>query len=596
MLVNLALVFLSARIGCGNAQEWAEGYPKLQFGSLGLSAPLPFPAPAGSGIPTGESPMDVLIRFKAKDATSAASFTRGMVSIQLQLSGFMGGDNSWSKTSPGLSAAFIDSAGVLSSASIRLNVTGDAVAWTATTSTLTVNMEKLIATEIIDSEIAIVLAASSFIGGKGPIAPRCVARDTPLYVKKFLSAKTEVAELHTGFVSVAPIGCFGDVKVPFGVTASSWEMKKIGQSSTRNGVGMEETISVTLASRLDIFSVTTSVKSELVISGLLGTQTSDSNVLPIDVQQVTDHFSALDLFQSPPSTGLANTLNTGNWKQETGTLTLTIKDGRMLPLGVPFVFSFKLKLPAVSSESPQVSITAKTGTTVVIPSQLMDSASGDYAPLTTRARTFTVAKIGQLVSGGGQENTISVTLMSNFDIQSTTSYVSKITIAGLKGSASPDSSPQYPYPVVSASKDSVVGIFSDGSSTNMVSWIKSKGELILYIVNGRVLQAGTEYVFSVKLLNEVTPQSSPNMYIQASGETDTGRVEMQRGEGNEAPMFISEPTMSIAKVCLIRQVYLSCLSGCAVLLCRLYNCSLCQMQCTDVCPNCAFSADCAKHK
>jgi hypothetical protein len=259
----------------------------------------------------------------------------------------------------------------------------------------------------------------------------------------------------------------------------------------------------------------------------------------------TDVFSAFDLFQSPVDQAGSNT---GIWKQQPGTLTLTIKDDRAVPAGIPFVFSFSLKLPASPSSPPSVYVSAKTGSSIMIPPQLMDLASGDSAPLSTRQRSFIVASIGQQSTGGGQENQISVTLMSNFDVQSTPSYISRITISGILGSASQDSSLQYPFPVISESRDSVMGIFSDGSTLDRAKWLSSKGELILEIKDGQVLRAGTEYVFSVKLLNEISPQSSPRIYIQASGETNTDRIEMQRGEGNNAPFFISQPTLSIAMV------------------------------------------------
>jgi len=546
----LALVCLG--IGGASAQSWAAGYPKLEFGAAALSTSLSFPAPLGSWTPIGDAAQDIIIRFKAgHDNASVEKFTvktPDQVTIHLQLSSFIGGDNTWHSPGSDLNALLVSADGVVSSASARLFTDGAAVTWKASSGELTVVMADIRREDIADSEIVVVLAASSFIGGKGPIAPRCLERNAPLYVKQFSSGPNSVPELCRGFQSVAPIGCFGDATVPFDVSPNSWHTKRIGQSANVNGFGMEVTITVTLASRLDIYSVTASVKSEITISGLLGSQTSDNNALQIDVES-TQFFSTLDLFESATEmAGIEGTLDTGRWKQQTGTLTLAIKDGGMLPAGVPFVLSFDIKLPAVPSIAPAVNIMAKTGSTIVIPSQVMESASGNSAPLATRERTFIKSRIGQLVSGVGQENTISVTLMSNFDIQSTGSYASTITMTGLTGSVSPDSSPQYPYFVEPASKDSVKGIFSDGTTEDRVGWFRNTGRLILYIRNGQVLRAGTEYVFSIKLLNQIEPQQSPTILIQATGETDTGVIEMERGAGSHAPMFISGPTMSIAKV------------------------------------------------
>ncbi len=46
----------------------------------------------------------------------------------------------------------------------------------------------------------------------------------------------------------------------------------------------------------------------------------------------------------------------------------------------------------------------------------MKAATGNAAPLSTVARNFTMAKIGQSVSGIGQDNTLSFTLQTNFDL------------------------------------------------------------------------------------------------------------------------------------------------------------------------------------
>ena len=563
LILALACFFAGISSLDAQSQSWADNYPKLLCGAAGSSPDPTFKIP-GSGIPTGEARQDFIIRFKVRDAESATYFTQESVTIDLQLSSFMGGDNVWSKTSPDLRAVFVDASGAVSSAMDWSSAMDISITWKARTSTLTLMFRKLAPpSQIAESELAIVLAAPSFSQGGGPIAPRCLDRDAPIFVSEFLSGTSKVPGFLGRISSVAPVGCFGRAPKPFGVMAPSWGLKRIGQIAEKNGVGMVTTITVTLASNVDIYSVTASVKSEVVISGLTGSLTPDSNTLQIAAHisctrgsidycpLKTDVFSAFDLFQSPVDQAGSNT---GIWKQQPGTLTLTIKDDRAVPAGIPFVFSFSLKLPASPSSPPSVYVSAKTGSSIMIPPQLMDVASGDSAPLSTRQRSFIVASIGQQTTGGGQENQISVTLMSNFDVQSTPSYISRITISGIIGSASQDSSLQYPFPVISESRDSVMGIFSDGSTLDRAKWLSSKGELILEIKDGQVLRAGTEYIFSVKLLNAISPQSSPRIYIQASGETNTDRIEMQRGEGNNAPFFISQPTLSIAMVCFIRRL------------------------------------------
>ena len=130
----------------------------------------------------------------------------------------------------------------------------------------------------------------------------------------------------------------------------------------------------------------------------------------------------------------------GEWDQDQGKLTLTIADGKTLQGNVEYVFSFNLQLANAEYEANPVMIEGYTGTTVVIPLVMMESGAGNAAPLQTASRAFTMKKIGQSVSGPGQDNTLYITLMSNFNIQSTTSTTSKITVEGLVGSNTADSS------------------------------------------------------------------------------------------------------------------------------------------------------------
>ena len=531
---------LCGAVASPHHQSWAKGFPRLQFGAAALSPVATFPEQPGAWIPAGGAPQDLVIRLKASP-DGAAYFTAGTVVIEVQLTNFEGSDNAWSRGDTGLRVIVLDSNGIFSD---RGNFVAHKTAstWTATRRTLTLALENIQESDIKDSEIIVIMAASSFTKGSGPVPPQCLHRDAPLYVKKFWSAGAEVPQFRGSLGAVSPIGCTGETKVPFGVSKNAWSTKKIGQRSRANGVGMDVTITVTIASRLTIFSLTSSVKSEIIISGLVGSQTSDTDSIPIEMAG-SQLYSADDLFQASSAA-----VNTGRWRQATGSLILTLKDDKTIPAHIPFVFSFKLKLPAEPLEAAKVSIEARTGTNIIIPSQLMDSASGDAAPLRTRKRTFSVAKIGQTVSGGGQFNEITISLLSNFDIQSTASYVSKIVISGLTGSHSPDSSTEFEYPIVSQSRESVQGIFSDGTRLDRAGWLKGPGQLTLHILKGRRLKAGSEYVFFVTLLNRIDPQASPQVSIQVTGETDTEIIEMQSGVDNESPMLISQPAMSIAKI------------------------------------------------
>lgn len=185
---------------------------------------------------------------------------------------------------------------------------------------------------------------------------------------------------------------------------------------------------VTLSSNFDLSSIT-DTSSKIEIRGLKGSQTSKTSTLAI-ASEPSWPISVKDIFNN----------DQGEWDQDQGKLTLTIADGKTLQGNVEYVFSFNLQLANAEYEANPVTIEGYTGTTVVIPLVMMESGAGNAAPLQTASRAFTMKKIGQSVSGPGQDNTLYITLMSNFNIQSTTSTTSKITVEGLVGSNTADSS------------------------------------------------------------------------------------------------------------------------------------------------------------
>jgi hypothetical protein len=181
---------------CACGQSWATGYPKLQFGATAFSSALTFPVPLGSWIPEGKSPQDLVLRFKVSDIEGASHFTGSKIIIELQLSEFMGGDNMWSKTSSNLRVMSM-TLNSMSFVSAPAKLAPDAVQWSATSNTLTVAFENILEADIKDSEIALILAAASFVGGNGPIAPRMLQGwKSPLYVACYrLSLQLVVLEM-----------------------------------------------------------------------------------------------------------------------------------------------------------------------------------------------------------------------------------------------------------------------------------------------------------------------------------------------------------------------------------------------------------------
>lgn len=138
--------------------------------------------------------------------------------------------------------------------------------------------------------------------------------------------------------------------------------------------------------------------------------------------------------------------------------------------------------------------------------------------------------------------------------QSTITSTSRITVSGLVGFITPDSSSENTVEISPVSVNSVDGFFTDSISrpgqpnTNLARWTKSSGTLQLALLQDKVFRGGTEYVFSVRLTNPFQLQNSPSIELQSSGELSTARVPMQKAAGFAMPLYIANPTITMAQV------------------------------------------------
>jgi hypothetical protein len=90
----LGAALLCASLSGANAQEWATGYPKLEFGSHLQSSELALPAKFGAAQAEGGRPQQMIFRFKAADGVAnLAGFNKAATTIQITLPGFFGADN-----------------------------------------------------------------------------------------------------------------------------------------------------------------------------------------------------------------------------------------------------------------------------------------------------------------------------------------------------------------------------------------------------------------------------------------------------------------------------------------------------------------------
>jgi hypothetical protein len=80
------------------------------------------------------------------------------------------------------------------------------------------------------------------------------------------------------------------------------------------------------------------------------------------------------------------------------------------------LFVYQLKLPAAEADRVLVHVECTTGTTLVIARKAMRQDQGNSSPGKTVAHSLRAA-IGQSVSGIGQENMLSISLRTNFDLR-----------------------------------------------------------------------------------------------------------------------------------------------------------------------------------
>jgi len=123
--------------------------------------------------------------------------------------------------------------------------------------------------------------------------------------------------------------------------------------------------------------------------------------------------------------------------------------------------------------------------------------------------TFTTKAIGQSTPIPGAINRISVTLISDADLRAASGSV--VTISGLTTAIASS-----PIPLLDVG-DNYEMIFSDGTTDGHGVW--SAGTLTLMIRSGATLNADTTYAFAFDITNPATANTSPTIYIEASGTT-----------------------------------------------------------------------------
>jgi len=174
------------------------------------------------------------------------------------------------------------------------------------------------------------------------------------------------------------------------------------------------------------------------ITGLIGSATPSSSQLAVG------------------GPGAAIFGGTGAWYQNSGTLMLKIAAGHKISAGISAIdLTLPLVNPARGCQSPRLftyvaAVCARVGSdtngSLVIPARYIDvdlataldepgSVAGESAPLFVRSPSFVVRKISQSNPVAGAVNIITLTLIANVDLSSTT----VLTLRGLAPTSTPSS-------------------------------------------------------------------------------------------------------------------------------------------------------------
>lgn len=219
----------------------------------------------------------------------------------------------------------------------------------------------------------------------------------------------------------------GDARV-LKVHGPAFILKEIVQSSP--WPNSYNNLTISLATNVDLHSRPGLPKSKITLSGFTDTQTASADNLPLIFA------SALSPFQG-----------TAKWTKKAagvvGSLVLTIREGSVLQAGVTSVASFQVKnwmrrqidpaLVMIESDYYMADSNSKQNIDKMsmdvrqdlVPEVLM-AEPGDALPLLTHAPAFMLRRMGQRTANPGAQNTLTVTLAANVNLQG-----DSITIRGL---------------------------------------------------------------------------------------------------------------------------------------------------------------------
>ena len=318
-----------------------------------------------------------------------------------------------------------------------------------------------------------------------------------LYSVKLNAAQCRRRRRHSAWSVILHLSIFTVLTILGSATvrAASFTTKAIGQSTPVPGA--TNTITVTLVSDT---ALTAAANSAVTISGLSGASASASvNLLDAGNDGETIFSDGTDQSKGSFSTG---------------TLTLFLYTGQTLAAGTTYTFGFEITNPSGTSTSPTINIAASGSATIAStamnkPGTSIFGVSNGADPLTVVVPAFSTKTIQQSTPVAGLVNTVSVTLVSNYNLATGSS----VTIFGLRETSSLD-------------ENELQVISTDGKLGANGVWTQNSGRLVLSTASGGIV-SGTAYSVSFDLYNPDLAQSSPDVHIQAvisDGSSDIGSI------------------------------------------------------------------------
>ena len=273
--------------------------------------------------------------------------------------------------------------------------------------------------------------------------------------------------------------------------AQFFTTKAIGQSNP--AAGASNTITVTLVADATLAAADS---SKVTLSGLDGAVASS----PITLLDAGDDGETI--FSDGTTHGK------GAW--DSGTLTLTVNRSASLEALTNYTFRFQITNPASAKTSPTIHIAA-LGTTAIESAAMTKPGTALYGvangadPLTVVVPSFSTKSIQQSSTSPGANNSITITLMANYDMATG----STVTITGLTGSLTSEND------ISLTSTSDLLGARG--------AWTRDTGTLVLTAASGGT-RAGTACAVTFSLMNPMMAQVSPAVSIQASVQLAGGAV------------------------------------------------------------------------